>query len=223
MSDEQASGPVKTAVVTGGHSFDVPAFHRLFRMLEGVDAYIQHMEDFCSAEADCRAAYDVAVFYHMFTEGPDDEGPWYAGKQKSVLATLGQTGQGIVLLHHAILAYPKWPAWRELAGIEGDSFTDFDHSQTMGIHVVDADHPITQGLADWETVDETYTMADADDDNHLLLTTDHPKCMKTIAWTRRCGQARVFCYQLGHDAVAFENAGFREVLRRGIQWAAGRI
>ena len=37
---------IKVAVVTGGHRFDVPNFHGLFRKLEGVDAFIQSLEDF---------------------------------------------------------------------------------------------------------------------------------------------------------------------------------
>jgi len=38
------------------------------------------------------------------------------------LEHLGQTAQGIVVLHHALLAYPQWPLWRSIAGIEGRSF-----------------------------------------------------------------------------------------------------
>ncbi len=30
------SSPIQAAVVTGGHSFEVPAFHQLFRGLDGV-------------------------------------------------------------------------------------------------------------------------------------------------------------------------------------------
>ena len=217
--------PIRTAVVTGGHSFEVVAFHELFRALDGVDAYIQHMEDFCCDAGKCRNGYDAVVFYHMFRNGPTDEGPWYAGKQKSVLETLGETPQGIFLLHHAILAYTDWPVWRQIAGIDGSSFSAFDHGETIPVHVVDAEHPITRGLSDWEIVDETYTMADCDDDgrNRVLLTTEHPKCLKTIAWVRQYKQARVFCLQLGHDGVAFANESLRELVRRGIQWVARRI
>jgi hypothetical protein len=220
-----SEGPIKTAVVTGGHSFEVPAFHELFRALEGVGAYIQHMEDFCADGGNCRGDYDAVVFYHMFKDGPTDEGPWYAGKQRSALATLGQTPQGIFLLHHAILAYTDWPVWREIAGIDGNSFTAFDHRETIGVKVADADHPITRGLADWQITDETYTMSDADADgsSRILLTTDHPKSLRTLAWTRQYRSARVFCLQLGHDGVAFANEAFRTVVRRGIEWVAGRI
>lgn len=40
---------IKTAVVTGGHSYDVQSLHRLFRSFEDLDVYIQHMDDFCSS------------------------------------------------------------------------------------------------------------------------------------------------------------------------------
>lgn len=222
-TQDSANGPLKVAVVTGGHGFEVVPFHRLFRTLEGIDAYVQHLEDFCCDAGALRGDYDAVIFYTMFTEGPSDEGPWYAGRQREALAALGETRQGIFLLHHAILGWPDWDVWREIAGIDAGTFTAYDHAQTMPIHVADAEHPITAGLGDFETVDETYTMADCDAGNHVLLTTDHPKCVKTIAWTRRYRSARVFCLQLGHDGAAFASEGFREVVRRGTMWVAGRI
>ena len=72
-------------------------------------------------------------------------------------------------------------------------------------------------------VDETYTMADAGPGSEILLTIDHPKSMKTIAWTRQFKRSRVFCFQSGHDDRTWANASFREVLRRGIHWCAARI
>jgi type 1 glutamine amidotransferase len=57
----------------------------------------------------------------------------------------------------------------------------------------------------------------------VLLTADHPKSMKAIAWTRQHGQSRVFCFQSGHDNDTWENAGFRNVLERGILWCAQRV
>ena len=64
--------PLRVAVITGGHPFDVVGFHRLFRALRGCDVYIQALEDWA---ADVRRAgnlYDVLVFYHMHTALPQD-------------------------------------------------------------------------------------------------------------------------------------------------------
>jgi hypothetical protein len=219
-----ANGAVRVAVVTGGHSFDVVSFHQLFRELEMPgELYIQHIDDFCSSSQQLRKSYDVIVFYIMMMEGPSDTGlPWYAGHPKAVLDELGAVPQGIVVLHHAILAYPNWSRWNELVGITDRTFR-YHMDQTPTCHVTLPDHPITRGLTDWTMNDETYEMTDAGSGNEILLTVEHAKSMRTIAWTRTYGHSRVFCYQSGHDRAAWAHPNFRTVLRRGILWSAHHL
>lgn len=217
--------PLTVAVVTGGHSFDVPNFHRFFRALAGFDCYIQHMEDFAAAPQATRDAYHVILFYIMLQDGPSDEGrPGYAGKPYSALSRLGQTKQGIFVMHHALLAYPEWSAWQEMVGL-GDWRPGFKyfHDERVPVKVVDPAHPITQGMSDWEMIDETYEMGDTDQDSHILLSTDHPHSMQHLGWTRQYGQSRVFCLQSGHDNQTWQNDPFRRVVERGLLWCAGRI
>ncbi len=215
--------PVKTAVVTGGHSYDVVNFQRLFRGLDGIEPYVQHIDDFASSDEDVRDSYDTVVFYIMLTDGPSDEGqPWYAGKPKAALEHLGGAAQGILLLHHAILAYPEWRLWDEIVGIQDRSF-GYHLGESVRIEVADPDHPITRDLSGWEMVDETYTMAEPAAGSRALLSVDHPKSMKTVAWTREYKRSRVFCLQSGHDNQTWGTGGFSEVLRRGILWCAERI
>jgi hypothetical protein len=212
---------VTCAVVTGGHSYQVPAFHRLFRSVETVDATIQHMDDFASSPEEVRDGYDVVLFYIMLTEGPRDEGlPWYGGRPRTTLEHLGATRQGVVVLHHALLAYPEWPVWDEIVGI-GERAFGYHIGETLEIDIADGEHPITRGLIPWTMVDETYTMQDAGAGSDILLTVDHPRSMRTIAWTRTYRNSPVFCLQSGHDDETWSNANFRQVLERGILWAAG--
>lgn len=225
--------PIKTAVVTGAHSFNVLDFHRLFRGLDGVDAYIQHMDDFSSAPQEVRDSYDAVVlyiFFHPYSVGDqgrgkpqDAEEPWFfARKPKEAIEHLGDTQQGIVVLHHALLAYPDWSLLNQLVGIEDRSF-DAHFDQRLRIDVADRRHPITEGMASWEMGDESYTMADAKEGSEILLTTEHPKSLNTIGWVRKHKKARVFCFQSGHDNQTWQEAGFREVLQRGIHWVSRRI
>jgi hypothetical protein len=109
---------IKVAVITGGHPFDVQPFHQLFRALPGIDAYIQHTDEFVSEPPEVRDSYDAFVFYSMFHDTPTDDVPWYAGKPQTALERLGETKQSIVLIHHALLAYPDWPMWDEIAGMK---------------------------------------------------------------------------------------------------------
>jgi hypothetical protein len=212
---------VRVAVVTGGHSFDVPNFHELFRNLEGIDAYIQHIDDFCSSPEEMRDSYDAVLFYIMMIETPTDDGlTWFAGKPKTALEHLGETQQGIFLLHHALLAYPKWPVWNEIVGIEDRSLSSYHIGETIKVEIANPEHPITRGLSAWEMVDETYVMNDAGEGNEILLTADHPNSMKTIAWTRNYRNARVFCCESGHDNRTWSDPNFGTVVERGIKWAA---
>ena len=215
--------PVKTAIVTGGHRFDFVNFHNLFHALDGVEPYVQHMDDFASSSQELRDSYEAIVFYIMLREDPSDEGqPSYAGKPKMVLEHLGDTEQGILVLHHAILAYPQWSLWNEIVGI-GDRSFGFHIGQSIHVDVVEEKHPITRRISGWDMVDETYTMADAETGSDILLTAVHPQSMRTIGWTRQHGKARVFCLQSGHDNQTWRNASFREVLQRGIHWIARRF
>ena len=213
---------IKTAVITGGHSFDVLGFHKLFRGIAGVDAYIQHMDDFAASKEAVRDSYDVVLFYFFLQDGPTDDHPWYEGKHKAALEHLGETEQGLVVMHHALLAYPQWPVWSEIVGIDNRSFKYY-HGETVPVTVANTDHPITQGLSDWEMIDETYAMADAAVGSEILLTTTHPKSMRTLAWTRTYKNARVFCFESGHDNQTYVNPGFQTMLTRGIRWAAKKL
>lgn len=220
----QATDKIKTAVVTGRHPFDVPALHEAFRSIPEIDFYPQHMEDFVSDAGKVRDWYDVVVFYNFHQETPGDEQGWWEKAARESLERLGETRQGLLVLHHALLAYKQWPLWNALTGVQERTF-GYYMNQPLRVQVADAAHPITQGLADWDMVDETYTMADArpEDGNTVLLTTNHPLSMKTLAWTRQYKNARVFCWQSGHDGLTFSNPSFRTVLSRGIRWLAGRV
>lgn len=216
------SGAIRVAVVTGGHSFDVPNFHTLFRALDGVDAYVQHMENLVSARHRVKDWYDVILFYSMLGFR-DKEKPRFPDKPVQTMDDVLATGKGIVMLHHAILSYTDWGLWREMVGLDAESFSGYRHDETMRIAVADSEHPITQGLEDWEMLDETYEMGEPDADSHVVLTTDHVACMKTIGWTRQVRDSRVFNLQSGHDNQTWVDEHFKTVLLRGIQWAAGKI
>ena len=178
-----AKAPIKCAVITGGHGFDVLNLHRFFRGLPGVDAYIHHMDDFASSRASARDGYDVVLFYTMLMDGPtDDGGPWYAGRPKTALEHLSETEQGIYVLHHAILAYPQWPVWNEMVGIQ-DRSLGHHPEQTLRVEISNSEHPITTCLNAWAMADETYIMGEPGADSDILLTADHPKSMRAIAWT----------------------------------------
>lgn len=217
-----ATRKIRTAVITGEHEYDVTGFQSLFRSFPEIDAYPQNMGDFVLDPVGGRKGYEVLLFYNMHTRTPDEGDGAFEAAMKETLEGLSDGQNGIFLLHHALVAFPDWPLWGELSGMPKRSNVQGFTDRTVHVDVADAWHPITAGLEPWDIVDETYITEDADATSDILLTTDHPQSMKTIAWTRTLGKTRVFCYQSGHDAQAYVNPSFRAVVGRGIQWLGGR-
>lgn len=220
------TGKLKVALVTGEHPYDVPGLHAAFKSISEIDFYPQHMSEFATCPDEIRDAYDVVVFYNFHQETPGKrQDDFWDQSHRYTVDHFGSTKQGLFLLHHSILAYPKYdeiPSWSEIVGIQDRRF-DYHLNQDVKIEIANADHPITKGVEGWQMVDETYTMAEPDDSCEVLMTTEHSPSMHALAWTRQYKSSRVFCFQCGHDNVAFSHPSFRQVLQRGIEWCAEKI
>jgi type 1 glutamine amidotransferase len=116
-------------------------------------------------------------------------------RRKNFLKLLDK-GIGVVALHHTMGAYQEWPEFKKIIGTKMNDFT---------IH------------------DETYKNCWFDDENQVLLTTDHPTSDKTIGWVREHGNAKVCTIQLGHDSKAYGNNNYPRLVRRAILWTAGKL
>jgi len=199
---------IKVAVIVGWHPYDVVNFQKLFESIDGTECYIQHMEQFTSSDKERRQWYDVLVFYNMHSDTPE-----------TALSELGETKQGIFVLHHALLAYPQWSVWSEICGIDDRRF-DYHLNQTVELQIADQSHSITEGISDFSLVDETYTMKNAGTDSKILITANHPKSMESIAWVRKYKNSPVFCFESGHDNSTFSNGNFRKIVKQAIVWLA---
>ena len=100
-----------------------------------------------------------------------------------------------------------------------DGIKDYD------VHVLD--DPLTEGLSDFSVHSEQYYMH-VDPSNHVLATTTFDPqtaswvagTVMPVAWTRRWGAGRVFYSSLGHAPEELDVPEARELLRRGMLWAA---
>ena len=199
------------AVVTGEHGFREKDFDAVFQSMEGI-AFVREDLDVFVNDPD-QKEYDTVVFYNFHRPYPTET-------QAKAILSLTERGQGLVILHHAILAFPEWDAYSDMCGVDERADFGYFPKQTLQVQVPDPTHPITEGLIDWEMGDETYTMKSAGEDSIILLTVDHPNSMDVLGWAREYGNSRIFCLQSGHDNVTYSNPNFREVLRRGIEWCA---
>ncbi len=93
----------------------------------------------------------------------------------------------------------------------------------------DPSHELTAGIGDFEVVTEQYYLH-VDPANRVLATTRFPTVpwyhapngpvAMPVAWTRAWGHGRVYYNALGHKARVVEAGPPREMLRRGLLWAA---
>jgi type 1 glutamine amidotransferase len=233
-SDFPKSGATTVAVVTGAYPYDVVGLHNLFLRLDGVNAYIQHFDDFIYDWGSVRTEYDVVLFYNWHRITPSEGENVWRKPVREALMELGDTKQGIIVLHHALDAFPKWDFWSDLVGFDRSTWASASEGklhfeESIPITVVDPEHPITRGMDNFTIEGETWETPGIDDvgpydDCNVLLTTDHPKqTPKQLAWTRTHNEARVMYLQPGHDLRSFEDRSFRTILQRGIQWTAGRL
>ena len=98
------------------------------------------------------------------------------------------------------------------------------------VNVTNQDHPITAGIPDFDMHSEQYYMH-TDPSNEVLATTtfggEHAAwidgTVMPVVWTRSYGQGKVFYCSLGHVIADFDVPEAREIVRRGLLWAADSL
>ena len=141
--------------------------------------------------------------------------------------TAGEKSQGIILLHHALLSFPKWDLWTRVCGVKvrcEDGVFQYHQKETVREHIAEKNHPITKDMQDFSLIDETYIIGEPQEEgNTVLITTDTSRSIQNLAWTRSYKNSRVFCYASGHDGLSYGDDRFRRIILNGILWSIGRI
>lgn len=228
LGGRHATQKLNVAVVTGGHPFNQAEFFKLF---EGYDdiAY-ESLPQKNGGELFDKIdnwPYDVIVLYNFNQQ--------ISPKQQENFLWLLDHGVGLVILHHANDAYPNWPTYAEISGVQSHfgpwekdgvkmAPSDFSRGHVkFKVHIADPKHPITRGLADYECMDETYCRRSFHPDTHPLLTTDDPSSDKLLGWTKASRKTRVVYLQSGHDEKTYHNPSYRTLVVRAIRWTGGRL
>ena len=218
------SDPVHVLVVTGGHRYDTVAFMEMFDALEGIsyDTVMQPRANHMIRKENLKE-YQAIVFYDAWRE--------ISRKEQKRYKKLTRKGKGMVFLHHSLGSYQHWEGYSDIIGgryyRKGSGHNDkplmeYTHDLDIMVHVVDRQHPVTRGIPDFTIHDEGYTNLQYNQDITPLLVTAHPACSDTIAWVNPVRDSRVVYMMLGHDAAAYTNLHYREILRNAIYFSAGR-
>ncbi len=135
-----------------------------------------------------------------------------------------QQGGGLVVAHFGCGAFQEWNGYVNVAGrVWNPAFRAHDPYGPFQVRVTEPNHPITQGLAAFETRDELYTCLDGAPAIQVLCEATSVVDQKPypMGFVLRPGQGRVFHSTLGHDVAALKSPGTRDLYRRAALWAAG--
>jgi type 1 glutamine amidotransferase len=212
----------RVLIITGGHAYDTTAFNAMWNSFTDVEWTVRPQAFGHEVFEDVSAwSHDVLVFYNH-----QNPGNRLQDKHKRNFLALLDKGVGMLVLHHAVAAYPMYPEFEALAGVKYRSATYYQDTLStakVGVPipcaVSDASHPLAAGLpASFTLTDEMYFSMRFASDNRVFLTTSYPESQGPLAWTRKRGNSRVFTTLLGHGSTIFSNAPYRKMMEQAIAW-----
>ena len=217
--------PAHVLLITGGHDYDEENFSVLLSKLPMTYDHVKHPDAHAMLKSDQIAKYDLVLLFDMPKEISEEA-------QADFIAMLEQ-GKGLVVFHHSFCSYDFWPEYTKIVGGRYHHFpwekdgveqpiSFFKQNVIVNVKVEDADHPITNGVPDFQITDEVYGNTEMLSTIHPLLSTDIPTSGSLVCWTNQYGNSRVVTFTLGHDRLAWENPSFIQILSQSILWAAGK-
>lgn len=164
------------------------------------------------------ARYDL-IFLHYFNA----KTPTLSDAAKENLLQFVKGGKGLGLSHLSSASFKEWPEFGKLCGrywVMGKS--GHGPRSVFKVRVANKEHPITQGLADFEADDELYAKMQGDVPINVLVEADSDWSKQTepLAFTLEYGKGRVFHEVFGHDGKALRNGSVQKLIQRGCEWAA---
>ena len=203
---------VKVLLLVGGPEYhDRPETRAALSDLLSSKFDVTMTDDLAALQPDKLSAYDVIVNNTTFLE-PTEE-------QIAALLDAVEGGKGFVGIHGATATFWNSAAYLEMIG---GKFIAHDRKKTLTVKIGTAmeveEHPITQGVDDFEIFDELYVIEGDITKWHVLARAEGHAIFYTKTW----GKGRVVSNALGDDVPAFTNPGFGALTINGVEWAAGR-
>jgi len=162
--------------------------------------------------------YDL-IFLHLYNA----KTPTLSPAAKENLSNFVKGGKGLALSHLSSASFKEWEEFRKMCGRYW-VMKQSGHGprSVFKVRVANKEHPITQGVTDFEADDELYSKMQGDAPINVLVEADSDWSKKTepLAFTLEYGQGRVFHELFGHDGKAVRTPSVQKLIQRGCEWAA---
>ncbi|PZX56958.1 putative membrane-bound dehydrogenase-like protein [Algoriphagus ratkowskyi] len=138
-------------------------------------------------------------------------------EQEAALKSYIEGGKALIPIHSASFCFQNSPWFIEAVGGQFSTHGTGDFTST----IVDAAHPVMQGISEFETWDETYVHSQVNPDMHVLMERVEGDKKEPYTWVREQGKGRVFYTAYGHNEKTWEKKEFQNLIANGILWAIG--
>jgi len=152
-------------------------------------------------------------------------GTGLAGWHGGIADSYRNTADYLHLIGGQFACHPgKHPDERIGGGEQSDNYIRY----TVNMLPAAADHPITQGINDFELVTEQYWVLSDDYSDVLATTTQsvrewdpwHRPVTSPVIWTRRWGKGKIFVATPGHHTDILADENVNTIIKRGLLWAS---
>ncbi len=141
---------------------------------------------------------------------------WMTPEQEKAVVDFVEGGGGFLNLHNSMGLYPENGPYLNLVG---GRYIGHGPLERFRVEVVDRDHPVTKGLADWFAADEQHTPP-FDEKKAKLLLRNRSDDGKTAAagWAYEPGKGRLCHLASGHTREALHHPMYQRALVNALRW-----
>lgn len=209
-------------VVTGGHPFDEPEFKTMVEEMDGIVPHFVDKEEMRKISAkEIDESYDALLLMDQTKAEVGEE-------VKKLYVDLTEEGVGMVFLHFTLASMPLWEGYHEIVGGKyhlkrfgkENEPSKYFPEMTVSVEVLDKEHPVTVGLADFSLTDAFYAKIGIKDSVKPLLGAKTPGIERVLAWENRAGNSKVIYLMPGFTKSAYTNDSYRRFVLNALKYVA---
>ncbi len=196
------------------------AFAGVGPALEAAGLKVLYTTDYAALNSDLLGGKRLLAILRDGMLWPDGHeqpyGVWMQPEQEAAIEQFVASGGAFMPLHNAGWAYPWRNGYRR---VMGGYYQGHPPIAPFEVSVVNPDHPITQGVTDYEITDEQHFLWFDYDRVTLLLKSRGQNGMESAAgWAYQYGKGRVAYLANGHTIDILRHPMVQRLLHNAAQW-----
>ncbi|MCC5936810.1 MAG: ThuA domain-containing protein [Lunatimonas sp.] len=211
--DRRSDGPRRVEILFLGHDSQHHHSEKLMPMLanplfrKGIN--LTYTSDPDDLNADYLSYFDGVMIYANHDE--------ITPAQEKALREFVEGGRALIPLHSASFCFRNSDWFVKAVGGQFKSHGVGDFT----VDIIDASHPVMNGVSEFETWDETYVHSQLNPDMTVLMERVEGDHREPWTWVREQGKGRVFYTAYGHDERTWSKPEFHQLVANGVMWAVG--